>query len=78
MQAVLEVIPGNYDLVVVDTPPNVVSDAMPIVDHVEGVVVVGRVGVSTDESMIELRERLDQLGAPTIGVVVNLMTPRFG
>ena len=71
MQAMLEVIPDRYDLVIVDTPPTVVSDAMPILEHVGGVVVVGRVGLSTDESLIGLREQLDRLDAPTLGVVVN-------
>ena len=71
-------IPDRYDLVVVDTPPTVVSDAMPILDHVGGVVVVGRIGLSTDESLIGLREQLDQLDAPTLGVVVNGDDPRFG
>ena len=67
----LEVIPERYDLVIVDTPPTVVSDAMPILEHVGGVVVVGRVGLSTDESLIGLREQLDHLDAATLGVVVN-------
>ena len=67
----LEVIPDRYDLVIVDTPPTVVSDAMPILEHVGGVVVVGRIGLSTDESLIGLREQLDHLDAPTLGVVVN-------
>ena len=71
MQAMLEVIPDRYDLVIVDTPPTVVSDAMPILEHVGGVVVVGRVGLSTDESLIGLREQLDHLDAATLGVVVN-------
>ena len=71
MQAMLEVIPDRYDLVVVDTPPTVVSDAMPILEYVGGVVVVGRIGLSTDESLIGLREQLDHLDAPTLGVVVN-------
>jgi polysaccharide biosynthesis transport protein len=71
MQAMLEVIPDRYDLVIVDTPPTVVSDAMPILEYVGGVVVVGRLGLSTDESLIGLREQLDHLDAPTLGVVVN-------
>jgi succinoglycan biosynthesis transport protein ExoP len=71
MQAVLEVIPDSYDLVVLDTPPTVVSDAMPILDHVGGVVVVGRLGLTTGEALVELRDQLDHLDAPTLGVVVN-------
>jgi polysaccharide biosynthesis transport protein len=71
MQAVLEVVADGYDLVVLDTPPAVVSDAMPILDRVGGVLVVGRLGLSTGESLAELREQLDRLDAPTVGVVVN-------
>ena len=48
MQAILEVIPDRYDLVVVDTLPTIVSDAMPILEYVGGIV-VGRLGLSTDE-----------------------------
>ena len=71
MQAILEVIPDRYDMVVVDTPPTIVSDAMPILEYVGGVIVVGRLGLSTDESLLGLREQLDHLDAPTLGVVVN-------
>ena len=45
MQAILEVVPDSYDLVVIDTPPALLSDAMPILDQVGGVVVVGRLGL---------------------------------
>jgi succinoglycan biosynthesis transport protein ExoP len=71
MQALLEVAPEGYDLVILDTPPAVVSDAMPILDRVGGVVVVGRLGLTTGESLLELRDRLDNLQAPILGVVVN-------
>ena len=60
MQAILEVVPDSYDLVLFDTPPALVSDAMPMLDQVGGVVVVGRLGVSTDESLIELRDELER------------------
>ena len=78
MQAILEVIPDRYDLVVVDTPPTIVSDAMPILEYVGGVIVVGRLGLSTDESLLGLREQLDHLDAPTLGVVVNGDVPGKG
>jgi succinoglycan biosynthesis transport protein ExoP len=72
MQAVLDVVPDGYDLVVVDTPPAViVSDAMPMLGRVGGVLVVGRIGLSTHESIIELRNQLDNLDAPTLGVIIN-------
>jgi len=72
MQAMLDVVAANYDVVLLDTPPtSVVSDAMPILDLVGGVVVVGRIGLTTQDSITELREQLDNLDSPTIGVVVN-------
>jgi succinoglycan biosynthesis transport protein ExoP len=75
MQRALEGISVDYDLVVVDTPAAVVSDAMPILAVVGGVVVVSRLGVSTAESIMELRDQLEKLDARTIGVVVNSDTP---
>jgi succinoglycan biosynthesis transport protein ExoP len=74
MQAVLESIaePDGYDMVIVDTPPaSIVSDALPMLDLVGGVVVVGRIGSSTIDSITELRNQLEQLDARTLGVVVN-------
>ena len=72
MQAVLEVVASSYDLVLLDTPPtSVVSDAMPILDLVGGVVVVGRIGMTTHESITELRDQLENLDSPTVGVIVN-------
>ncbi len=74
MEAVLEAIalPDGYDMVIVDTPPaSVVSDALPMMSLVGGVVVVGRIGSSTIDSITELRNQLEQLDARTLGVVVN-------
>jgi capsular exopolysaccharide synthesis family protein len=72
MQALLETVPEAYDLVVLDTPPaSVVSDVIPMLGSVGAVVVVGRLGMTTYESAIELREQLENLDAPLLGVVVN-------
>jgi capsular exopolysaccharide synthesis family protein len=72
MQAVLDVVASSYDLVLLDTPPtSVVSDAIPILDLVGGVVVVGRIGLTTHDSIAELRDQLETFDSPTVGVVVN-------
>ena len=72
MREVLRQAARDYEFVVVDTPPTaVVPDAIPLVTQVDGVVVVGRLGKSTRESLSQLRRQLDHLGAPTLGVVVN-------
>jgi len=45
MEALLEQAKGQYDLVVIDTPPlTAVSDAFPLLGKVDGVIIVGRVG----------------------------------
>jgi capsular exopolysaccharide synthesis family protein len=62
----------DYDLVVVDTPPTlVVPDAVPLVKQVSGVIVVARLGVTMRDTARKLRDQLDHLGAPTLGLVVN-------
>ncbi|HEX8207829.1 MAG TPA: polysaccharide biosynthesis tyrosine autokinase [Solirubrobacteraceae bacterium] len=72
MRDVLRQAAQEYEFVVIDTPPTaVVPDAIPLVTQVDGVVVVGRVGKSTREALAHLRKQLDNLDAPTLGVVVN-------
>jgi Mrp family chromosome partitioning ATPase len=62
----------SYDLVVIDTPPTaVVSDAIPLVKHVSGVLVVTRIGKNTRQSALHLREQLHNLHAHTLGIVIN-------
>jgi capsular exopolysaccharide synthesis family protein len=62
----------EYELVILDTPPlSVVADAIPLVRRVDGVIVVSRLGISTRDGAHRLRERLDHLGAPVLGVVVD-------
>jgi receptor protein-tyrosine kinase len=62
----------HYELVVIDTPPlAVVSDAMPLLRGVDGVVLVTQVGKNTRDSAAFLRERLEGVSAPLLGVVAN-------
>jgi hypothetical protein len=58
--------------VIVDTPPtSVVSDAIPLINQVSGVIVVCRLSKTTRESAAHLRQQLENLDANTLGVVVN-------
>jgi capsular exopolysaccharide synthesis family protein len=62
----------RYDFVVIDTPPVlVVSDAMPLISIVSGVLAVSGLGVSTRASAADLAEQLERIGAPTLGLVAN-------
>src|SRR3954470_19271166 len=75
MRHVLKAVSEKYDLVVIDTPPtSVVSDAIPLVKSVDGVLVVARLGRTTRDSSTHLRDQLNNLGAYVLGVVVNSVT----
>jgi Mrp family chromosome partitioning ATPase len=68
----LAVLGERYDLIVVDTPPAVVvSDALPVLNQADGVVVVTRVGVTKRRALHRLARELDELRAPALGMVVN-------
>ena len=70
---------SEYDLVVIDTPPvAVVSDAIPLLSHVGGVIVVTRLGQTTRDAAEHLRKQLDDLNAHTLGVVINGVTTADG
>lgn len=72
MREVIQAGESSYDLLVIDTPPaSVVSDAIPLVNQVGGVIVVSRLGETTREAATHLRNQLHNLDAPVLGVVVN-------
>ena len=72
MEAVLKQFVEQYDLVIIDSPPNsIVSDAIPLMQRVSGVMVVSRLRQTTRDGAAALREQLASLKAPTLGVVVN-------
>lgn len=74
MQELITTSEERYDLVIIDTPPTaVVSDAIPLLKKVSGVLVVTRLGRSTRTALQQLRSQLENLDAPTLGVVVNSM-----
>ncbi len=72
MELLLEWAREHYELVIIDTAPlSVVADTIPLVKNADGVIIVSRLGTSTRDSAEHLRARLDSLGAPVLGVVVN-------
>jgi succinoglycan biosynthesis transport protein ExoP len=72
MRKLIEDAERDYDLVVIDTPPTfVVPDAVPLVKQVSGVIVVARLGLTMRDTARKLRDQLDHLDAPTLGLVVN-------
>ena len=72
METLIEQAHANYDMVVVDTPPaSVVSDAIPLVRLVDGLIVVFRVGKSTREELSTLLGQMRALHGPLLGLVAN-------
>jgi receptor protein-tyrosine kinase len=72
MRGLIGTLEGRYDMVVIDTPPTaVVSDAIPLVKQAPGVIVVSRLGASRRDVTAVLRDQLENLGAPTLGIVIN-------
>jgi Mrp family chromosome partitioning ATPase/capsular polysaccharide biosynthesis protein len=63
---------ASYDLVVIDTPPpSLYADAIPLIRRVDGVIIVCRLGSTTQAESETLRTQLESLGAPVLGVVAN-------
>lgn len=72
MQDLLAWAAEHYELVLIDTPPiAVVSDAMPLLGKVDGVVLVSQLGKNTRDAAAFLRDRLLGVNAPLLGVVAN-------
>lgn len=62
----------RYKVVIIDTPPTtVVADAYPIFSEVDGVLLVCRLGQSTQESARALQSSMQQINAHVLGVVLN-------
>lgn len=74
----IERLRGSCDVVVIDTPPVLVSaDATVLAARADGVIIVSRMGRSDRRALAEARMLLAQAGARTLGVVANdLRAPR--
>jgi succinoglycan biosynthesis transport protein ExoP len=75
MQELLRSASADFDYVLIDAPPLRVSDAMPLLRMVDGIVIVGRLGHTRAASA----ERLTQLllrssTAPVLGVVATAVS----
>lgn len=72
MAATINGLSKIYDRVIIDSPPiTVVSDVIPLIGQVDGIVVVSYVGRETRDSAKRLSEQLRRLNAPVLGVVAN-------
>ncbi len=78
MATLLSGLRSAYDVIIIDAPPLLpVTDAALIASQVDGAVIVVRHGRTTREQLTAARERLEAVGATTMGAVFN-MVPRKG
>lgn len=73
MASVLEAMADDFDYVLIDAPsPVEVSDAMPLLNTVDGIVIVTRLGHTREPSAQRLAQVLaDPARAPVLGVLAN-------
>jgi receptor protein-tyrosine kinase len=77
MEKVMEWARGEYDRIIVDTPPaSIVADALPLIKQVDRVLVVVRLRRTAHEAAEHLSEQLTIMEAPVIGLVVNGAPPQ--
>ncbi len=66
-----------YDSVVIDSPPILeFSDARVLGRHSDGLIIVARVGATTREAVLAVRNRLLEDGVPVLGTILNDWDPR--
>jgi polysaccharide biosynthesis transport protein len=72
MRAIIASLRENFDHVVIDSPPTIpFADARVLSSMTDGVVLVGRCGLTTRRAIMRCTQLLDEVRAPIIGVVVN-------
>ena len=64
----------RYEYVFFDSPPVLgISDALIMAGVVKRVLLVAKHGKTSKTALVETRERLDGVGAKTIGAILNLV-----
>jgi capsular exopolysaccharide synthesis family protein len=67
----LDRLASDYDVVLIDSPPIIVPDAIVLSQLVHGVVVVVRAATTTSVALRSAIDELAQVNAPLVGVVLN-------
>ncbi|HMD56058.1 MAG TPA: Wzz/FepE/Etk N-terminal domain-containing protein [Solirubrobacteraceae bacterium] len=78
MADLLRALAEEYDYVLIDGPPPLaVSDVMPLLPLVDGMIIVARIGHTRDQSAQRLGQVLGRTAsAPLLGVVANCVTSK--
>lgn len=76
MTRILEKLESYHDIVLVDSPPFIVTDPIILSAKVDGVLIVIEPGQTRIEAAQALVEQLNRAGARVLGVVLNPISPR--
>jgi capsular exopolysaccharide synthesis family protein len=72
MHELMDRLEDHFDMVIVDSPPlPVLSDAITLVGHVSGIIVVSAVGVTTTDDIRDVSRLMGLHGGAVLGVVAN-------
>jgi polysaccharide biosynthesis transport protein len=71
ISAILNELKETFEVVIVDAPPLVISDAYNLASKVDGVILILVPGQTREEQARAMKEQLDRAGATVIGVVFN-------
>lgn len=71
---ILHTLKEEFDTIIVDAPPLVISDAYNLASKVDGVVLVLEPGQTREEQAKVIKEQLNRASARVIGVVFNRVT----
>lgn len=76
MRELMERLEERFDMVIVDSPPlPVLSDAITLLGHVSGVIVVTALDTTTREDIRDVSQQLSLLGGFVLGLVANFVPP---
>lgn len=69
--AILNDLRDDFDTIIVDAPPLVISDSYNLASKVDGVVLVLEPGITREDQARVIKEQLNRAGARVIGIVFN-------
>ena len=71
---ILNGLKDDFEVIIVDAPPLVISDSYTLASKVDGVILVLEPGQTREEQARVIKEQLNRAGARVIGVVFNRVT----
>jgi capsular exopolysaccharide synthesis family protein len=71
---ILNGLKDDFETIIVDAPPLVISDSYNLASKVDGVILVLEPGKTQDEQARVIKEQLNRAGARVVGVVFNRVT----